>query len=133
MIRPFAAVRLFGVGSAYPAQLALLQAAIPVIETINALTGESVDLCVSDGAAVISIYKKNASFALRYNSALEERLPGHASAVGKAILAHVSPSELRQLLPSPRLLAFTERTLASREEFESHLADVRRLGVAYNL
>ncbi len=126
-------VRLFEVGSAYPAQMDLLQAASPVIETINALTGESVDLCVRDGAAVISVYKKRASFALRYDSALGERLPGHASAVGKAILAHVSPSELRQLLPSPRLRAFTERTLTSREEFEARLADVRRSGVAYNL
>ncbi len=126
-------VRLFEVGSAYPAQMDLLQAASPVIETINALTGESVDLCVRDGADMISIYKKSASFALRYDSALGERIPGHASAVGKALLAHVSPSELCQLLPSPRLRAFTERTLTSKEGFKAHLADVRQSGVAYNL
>ena len=125
--------RLFEVGSAYPTQMDLLPAASPVLETINALTGESVDLCVRAGADMISIYQKRASFALRYDSALGERLPGHASAVGKAILAHVSPSELRQLLPSPRLRAFTERTLTSRGEFEAHLSGVRRLGVAYNL
>ena len=126
-------LRLFEAGSTYMAQIDLLEVAIPVIEIINALTGESVDLSVRDGSEMVSIYKKKASFALRYDSALGERIPGHTSAVGKAILAHLSQKELHQLLPHNHLPRLTRRTITSRDGFERELAKVRQTGIAYNL
>jgi len=126
-------VRLFEVGSAYSNQMDLVEAARAVIEAINSLTGESVDLCIRDGASMIPIYKKKATFALRYDSVLGERLPGHASAVGKAILAWLGPSELHELFPSPELPAFTEKTITSLGALEAHLRGVRESAVAFNL
>jgi IclR family transcriptional regulator, acetate operon repressor len=58
-----------------------------------------------------------------------DRLPLHASALGKALLAHSS----RQIIDSTvaaGLERYTERTIVSREQLLAELLDVRRAGMA---
>lgn len=63
---------------------------------------------------------------------LEEgaRLPAHATAIGKVLLAEMPPAEIRRLYPRERLPALTARTIASRTLLEGALQEIRRQGWA---
>lgn len=58
------------------------------------------------------------------------RLPAHATAIGKVLLAELPPAELRQRFPSERLARETTRTIATRTLLEGALQEIRRQGWA---
>ena len=58
--------------------------------------------------------------------------PLHASALGKAIAAHLSPHEFRKVLGSGKLARYTESTLTDRQKLHAHLARVRKEGYSTN-
>jgi IclR family KDG regulon transcriptional repressor len=64
----------------------------------HALTGETVTLAELDGSQALYIHERNSgqAFGLRIDVGL--RAPCHATAVGKAILAFLPPSEQAALL-----------------------------------
>lgn len=120
---------LAGLGAA--SQEALSERLRPVLLKLRRATGETVDLAVLDGAAVRFVDQLPAPQRLRAVSSVGELFPLHCTANGKALLAAMPESGARALLPEslPRL---TGRTIASRAELLSELAEVRRGGVAYD-
>ena len=61
---------------------------------------------------------------------LGRRLPIHASAAGKAILAASSPALRRERVSSLELERFTPQTRVSRRSLEADLAETERRGFA---
>ena len=58
------------------------------------------------------------------------RLPVHASACGKAILAHLPEHEVEHILSQCGMEAYTERTITEPSELWEELATVREHGIA---
>jgi DNA-binding IclR family transcriptional regulator len=58
--------------------------------------------------------------------------PLHASALGKAIAAYLSPPELDLVLGEGKLPRYTSRTISTRRELQNHLTAVRRDGCSVN-
>jgi DNA-binding IclR family transcriptional regulator len=58
--------------------------------------------------------------------------PLHASALGKAIAAYLSPPELEVVLGEGKLPRYTSRTISTRRELQAHLTAVRREGCSLN-
>ena len=58
--------------------------------------------------------------------------PLHASALGKAIAAYLSPPELDLVLGEGKLPRYTSRTISTRRELQAHLTAVRRDGCSVN-
>lgn len=58
--------------------------------------------------------------------------PLHATAGGKAILAHLPAEEKRGVLDDSRLRAYTEKTITDRAELERELRSVRDRRVAFD-
>ena len=58
------------------------------------------------------------------------RVPAHATAVGKALLAHLSATEFMVLYPEEALPALTPSTITSRKELQHVLQTVRQDGNA---
>ena len=65
------------------------------------------------------------SHALRLSLNVGDPCPLHASALGKAIAAHLSPDELRSMLGSGRLPRFTGRTISNRSARGAPVAGAR--------
>ena len=58
--------------------------------------------------------------------------PLHTAAPGKAMLAFLPDREQKELLRKLHYTKFTKVTIDSAEAFERELAEVRRLGIAYD-
>jgi DNA-binding IclR family transcriptional regulator len=120
---------LFELGSVhYPARLS--DAVDPYLVDLQRLTGGEIALCELTGADVIVVHSVRGRG--RRGPALPRiaagvRVPAHACAAGKILLAH------RRGLPYPRssaLPAVTDRTVTDLGRLRSELVAVRREGIA---
>jgi IclR family acetate operon transcriptional repressor len=103
-------VGLFRVGSAYLRIRKLPEIARPVIRQLLAEVGETVNVCMLDRRELVCVAQAESHAAVRAFFRLGHRLPIHASAAGKAILAAASEPLRRELLADASLQRFTERT-----------------------
>jgi IclR family acetate operon transcriptional repressor len=95
----------------------IAERARPALQRLGAATGETVNLAIGTDGGVVQIDQVDARFLLGAVNWLDRQVPFHASASGKALLAH------GHTLPTGRLVKLTERTRTTRAALE---ADLRR-------
>lgn len=93
---------------------------------------EVVQLAVLQGSNVVYLAREDAHRPVRLVSDIGTRLPAHACALGKALLAQFNDEEVRQLLPD-KLVAITDRTITRHDALLTELASVRKTGLALDL
>ncbi|SEF85841.1 IclR family transcriptional regulator, acetate operon repressor [Nonomuraea solani] len=106
-------------------ELGLRDAAMPVMEELRQRTGETIHLMVPEGDAVVLIERLETDKPLRIVLPLGIRLPLHASANGKAVLAHLGG--LLEDLPG-----YTDTTITDAGALRAELEAVRARGYADN-
>ena len=102
----------------------------PVLERLNARTGETIHLGRLEGNQVHFIDSLDSVRALRVAGRLGRSLPAHCTSTGKALLAELSDEELFHLYPEEDLVQLTEHSIATRTELLKALAEVRDRGYA---
>ena len=121
--------RLIRLGEAATAGLG--RWARPHMAPVADKVGESVNLAVLDHDQVLYIGQEMAHRnSMRIFTEVGRRVPVHATAVGKAMLADFDPATVRDLLLRTGMRRFTNHTLTAPEDFAKALEDVRRLGYA---
>jgi sugar lactone lactonase YvrE/DNA-binding IclR family transcriptional regulator len=105
-------------------------AAAPELDRLARQTGETVTLAELDRGQALYIDERNSGQAFGLRIGVGRRAPCHASAVGKAILAFLPPSEQAALLGQIGLERFTARTITDRHELTVDLALARARGYA---
>lgn len=108
--------------------LDLRQVARPALERVSAELGETVHLVVLQGSEVLFVDCVESTKALRVVSRVGAMLPAHCTSVGKALLAELSPQELRVLYPDSKLAGLTSNSITTRSKLESQLEGVRSRG-----
>lgn len=91
--------------------------------------GEAVHLGRLDGADVVYLAKRESPHPLRLFSAIGRRLPAHATALGKSLLAERSNREVDQILSWP-LRSLTHATITSPDGLHAELDSIRERGYA---
>lgn len=107
---------------------ALRTAAMPVMEELSQITGESTHLALLSGHKAVLVEtceSPNTSAGAWTRRPVEL----HGSAVGKVLLAFGPASELETLLAAP-LAALTRRTLTSAEALKAECVRIARQGYA---
>ncbi|MBB6119948.1 IclR family transcriptional regulator domain-containing protein [Nocardiopsis algeriensis] len=104
-------------------------AARPHLDALSERTGETLHLARLDGSDVVYLATRESRHYLRPFSRVGRRLPAHATALGKALLAERTDAQVDALLPE-KLQALTEATITTREELFADLARVRERGYA---
>lgn len=122
-------VRLWEIGSLAPQQRGLREAAVPLMHDLWAATDENVQLVVLDDCEALCIEKISAKTAVSNRTEVGGRLPLHATAVGKCLLAN-SPRDLLIEVTSRGLSRQTQYTITEPGRLAAVLRDVRRTGVA---
>ncbi|MNT34093.1 Transcriptional regulator KdgR [compost metagenome] len=97
---------------------------------LGELTRETIHLGALDEDAIIYIHKIESDFGLRMQSRIGRRKPLHSTAIGKVLLAHMTPSKARALLDLQPLKIFTPQTLDTAEAVMQILPRVWKLGLA---
>lgn len=93
---------------------------------------EVVQLAVLQGSDVVYLAREDAHRPVRLVSDIGTRLPAHACALGKALLAQFSDEEVLRRLPHT-LQTVTDRTITSHDVLCNELAEVRKTGLARDL
>ncbi|MEQ4205115.1 IclR family transcriptional regulator [Actinopolymorpha sp. B9G3] len=122
-------VEALRVGSSYARSDDVLVRAEPVLDRLAEETGETVHYGRLDGEHIVYLAKRDSHHSLRIHSAIGRRIPAHAAALGKAILARRSDAEVRAIL-GDALPALTKRTRTSVDRLLRDLAKARKLGYA---
>ena len=103
----------------------------PLLESLAAVTGESVNLGVRDGAEVLVLLCVPSVHCLRFDQGAGTRVPLYASAMGKVLLAFdPDPEEAARSIP--RLTRLTRSTITSRSVLSHVLQETRERGWAIN-
>lgn len=105
----------------------------PALEALAADTGETVSACVLEGHNVRFIDGIESEQVVRVADRVGVLMPAHATAAGKAMMAHLSDYELERRLAGRGLERRTGNTVQSRQQLLDELADVRRAGFAMNV
>jgi DNA-binding IclR family transcriptional regulator len=99
--------------------------------TLGRRFGEMVHLGALDDGKVVYVDRVKGTAAVQIDaSALGSRLNAHCSAVGKVLLASLSPAMLEAVIERHGLPALTARTITDRNALDEELANVRRRGFA---
>ncbi len=93
-------------------------------------TGQTTHLGILDGREGVYIEKIEGKLAAIAYSRIGRRLPVHATAIGKVLIAWLSEAELTALLEDYQYTAFTPSTLTTREALLAALAQTRAQGYA---
>ncbi|POX42950.1 IclR family transcriptional regulator [Streptomyces sp. Ru73] len=101
----------------------------PICQELAAAVGETVNLAVHDGQAVVSIDQVISSAAITSIDWVGKRTPLHATSAGKVFLAHLPQEEAAEFLAQP-LEEFTPHTVTDPARLKEELQTVRELGYA---
>lgn len=103
----------------------------PFLDKLAAELGEGVKLSVRDaeGVMVLAAARGRREYSLMVTPG--QRLPIHAGAASKVLLAHLPAAEIEVWLSQP-LLAYTPKTIADPKRLRSELLRIKRLGWAHD-
>jgi len=104
---------------------------MPHLQTLSELTGEGSKVSVLDGDGVLVIAAVQGSRDYALTVVPGQRLPLHAGAASKVLLAHLPKNQLAALL-SAKLAAYTDRTIRDPHRLSAELAKIRRQGWAHD-
>lgn len=111
-------------------QIELRAAGRPALLDLRDRTGETVHLGVLEQGQVVYIDKTEPPGPMRMASAIGKIMPAHCTALGKAMLAHLSADEVARVLDLWGLPRRTPHTITDRRGFQAELAAIRARGYA---
>jgi DNA-binding IclR family transcriptional regulator len=100
----------------------------PHLEKLVAEVGETAHLCVLDEGEVLYLAKVEGARAVRVPSIVGRRYPAHCGGAGKALLAHVPPEALEDILKRRGLPAFTASTIVTPAQLKAELQRIKECG-----
>lgn len=111
--------------------LSLREAAKPVMEELRHKTEETIHLMVPEGNQTVLIERLETPKPVRIILPLGSSSPIHASANGKAVLAAMTPDQVKRVIVNG-LPRYTDTTIVDPDELHTELAAVRDHGYATN-
>lgn len=115
-------------GTAFMRRSGLVERARPVLRRLMEATGETANLGILNGDAVLFLSQAETHETIRAFFPPGTRSPLHASGIGKALLAHMPAAELRRAIAAMRPERFTPMTLTEPQALLDDLAQIRARG-----
>ena len=108
----------------------LADRAAPLVRTLRVQLNETASFFVRDGWEIEAIVTETSEQALRYAVPTGQRLPMHAMASGKALLAALPDDEIERYFAETERVRFTDLTITSEKHIRAQLQQIRRVGFA---
>ncbi|ETX29327.1 HTH-type transcriptional regulator BhcR [Roseivivax isoporae] len=119
----------FVIGARFLRRTSLVERARPILRNLMEATGETANLGVARGPAVLFVSQVETDASIRAFFPPGTLSPMHASGIGKALLARMDERRLARLLSTP-LERFTEHTFCDADALRTELAATRARGWA---
>ena len=104
--------------------------AVPYLTELVGEIGETANMAVLEGDAVVYVAHVPSSHSMRMFTEVGRRVPAHCTGVGKALLSQLRDDEVRALLRRTGMPAQTTRTHTDPGALLSELGEVREQGWA---
>ena len=125
--------KLLLLGQPHSGARSLVEACLPSMRHILALTNETTQLCVLAGHECVLLEQLPSSHPFKYVVDLGSRPPVQCCAPGKAMLAFLDTDHLESLLPRLRFEAYTAHSVVSKNALFRELEKIRENGYALDL
>jgi IclR family acetate operon transcriptional repressor len=102
----------------------------PILHRLSEQTGYAAHFAVRSGDEAIYVDKVEGRRGYHMRSRIGLALPLHCSGIGKAVLANLSPEEVRAIMTRAGMPARTPKTITDPDNLLKHLECVRRQGCA---
>lgn len=103
--------------------------ALPYLQHLTNLSGETVDLAVLDDDHVVYLQVVESPQRVKFAAAVGEQLPVHCTATGKAFLAYLSEHQVTEIL-AKGMTKYTDHTMTSIADLYQDLQETRKRGFA---
>jgi len=123
-------LNLARLGDLAVANIALVDAALPILRELTAELGLTSRVAILDDGYAVVVGRVDAPGAVRFDAALGRRELPHCSAVGKALLAMLPPNQARAILGRGKLPMRTPHTNTDPASLMAELALTARRGYA---
>lgn len=108
----------------------LADRAAPLVRTLRQQLNETSSFFVREGWEMEALVTESSDQALRYAVPTGDRLPMHALASGKALLAALTDDELDRYFKESERKKFTPATVTEEKALRRELAQIRKSGFA---
>jgi IclR family transcriptional regulator, acetate operon repressor len=110
----------------------LPELARPFLEDLAAKCGETalIGTLGSDGSAAVYIDRVESHNPVRYTVAVGDQRPLYCSALGKLLLAYMSPEQQDDYLKTAKLKPLARHTITDRAALKKHLVEIKRTGLS---
>ncbi|GAA2588222.1 IclR family transcriptional regulator [Dactylosporangium fulvum] len=117
-------------GQAYLEGLDVRTVSAPIMADLQERSGETVGLQVREGLERVVIASNESKATIRSGFSIGERLPLHAGAAAKVLLAFEQEEFRGELVRSLTLTPLTDRTILDTDQLQAELAKIHRQGYA---
>ena len=105
----------------------------PKVKQLAVETNESAQFLVAEQDKAVYLYRERGSDAVNTpNSRIGERIPLHATAAGKAILACYPREKVKTIIDDIGLSALTEKSITDEETLYDQIAEIQDRGYSLN-
>jgi DNA-binding IclR family transcriptional regulator len=113
-------------------EIEMVNVATPVLEDLSRETGESGHFAVRMGDAVVVIARTSGPGAFQLTDRVGVTRPAHCTALGKMILASLSPDQLQRFLQRAELKPSTDKSITEPSVLLREIEEIRRSGIAFD-
>ena len=108
----------------------IIKKSVSYLENLRDFTKESVSLAVLDGVNIVYIAKADSYELLRTNIEIGKKMPAYNTALGRVLLAYLSPEQFNRLFSKDNLLISAPCSNLNISEFKQYLEKVKGEGIA---
>ena len=114
-------------------QIDLIEQSLPHLEKLQEKIDETIHLGVLSNSEIYYVNKLEPKFqSIRMSSKVGISRPLYSSAMGKAVLAMMSESEVDSYLETNELKPFTVNTITNPLKLKQELSEIRASGIAFD-
>ena len=124
--------RMFTLAAGALDEIELVSVATPVLEKLTSETGEYSHFAIRSGDQIVVVAKTAGTGIFQMVDRTGAVRPGHATALGKVLLAALAPAQLARFMQTCELRAFTAKTIVEAEALLRELDEVRCKGLAFD-
>jgi DNA-binding IclR family transcriptional regulator len=124
--------RMFTLAAGAMDEIELVSVATPVLEKLTRQTGEYSHFAIRSGEQIVVVAKTAGTGIFQMVDRTGAVRPAHATALGKVLLAALSPSQLERYLETCELHKFTAKTIVEKDALQHEIEEVRRKGLAFD-
>ena len=124
--------RLFTLAASALDEIELVNLATPVLESLTRATGECSHFAIRSGDNIVVLAKTMGSGMFQMADRVGVIRPAHCTALGKVLIAALTPAQRERFVASHEIRRFTPKTIVERDLLMREFEEVHRSGIGFD-